>query len=79
MPTLRQFVLSSVVAALACMPLSAQLSPGQIRSLVEAEAVPSIELFREYLGLPNDAHSAEDIHRPLPSLDVARTERRFTP
>jgi acetylornithine deacetylase/succinyl-diaminopimelate desuccinylase-like protein len=78
MPTLRQFVLSSVVAALACMPLSAQLSPGQIRSLVEAEAVPSIELFREYLGLPNDAHFAEDIDRLLRWLDVALTERGFT-
>ncbi len=45
MPTLRRFVLSSVVVTLACVPLSAQLSPGQIRLLVEAEAVPSIDCF----------------------------------
>jgi len=65
MQTLRRFVLGSVVSALGCVPLSAQLGPEQIRSLVEAEAVPSIELFREYLGLPNDAHLG---HRPAHQL-----------
>jgi hypothetical protein len=66
------------VSALGCVPLSAQLGPEQIRSLVEAEAVPSIELFREYLGLPNDAHFPEDIDRLVSWLDAALTDRGFT-
>ena len=78
MPTLRRFLVSAAVTALASGPLSAQLSPGQIRSLVEAGAVPSIELFREYLGLPNDAHFPEDIDRLVAWLDGALTERGFT-
>jgi acetylornithine deacetylase/succinyl-diaminopimelate desuccinylase-like protein len=78
MPTLRRFLVSAAVTVLAGGPLSAQLSPGPIRSLVDAGAVPSIELFREYLGLPNDAHFPEDIDRLVAWLDGALTERGFT-
>ena len=78
MPTLRRFVLSTAAAALASGQLSAQMKPEQIRALVAAEAIPSIELFREYLGLPNDAHFPEDIDRLIDWLDGAFTERGFT-
>ena len=78
MPMFRRFVLGAVAAVLACGQLSAQLSPDQIRSLVAAEAIPSIELFRDYLGLPNDAHVQEDMDRIVDWLDAALTERGFT-
>ena len=36
------------------------LSPDEIRALVERDARESIGLFREFLGLPNDALQAQD-------------------
>jgi acetylornithine deacetylase/succinyl-diaminopimelate desuccinylase-like protein len=59
-------------------PAAAQLSPERIEALVEGEAVPSIALFREYLGLPNDGHFPEDIDRLLHWLEGAFSERGFT-
>jgi acetylornithine deacetylase/succinyl-diaminopimelate desuccinylase-like protein len=55
----------------------AQLSPDEIQALVDADAVPSIEMFREYLGLPNDGHFPEDIDRLLDWLEDAFTDRGF--
>jgi len=58
-------------------PASAQMSPERIEALVTADAVPSLELFREYLGLPNDGHFPEDIDRLLTWLEGAFGERGF--
>jgi acetylornithine deacetylase/succinyl-diaminopimelate desuccinylase-like protein len=57
--------------------LDAQLPPERIRDLVDAEALRSIELFREYLGLPNDGHFPEDIDRLVAWLERAFAGRGF--
>jgi len=75
-----RIVLSMTVGALAwaAQPAEAQMAPERIRALVEADAVPSIELFREYLSLPNDGHFPEDIDRLLVWLEGAFADRGFT-
>lgn len=59
-------------------PAAAQLRPESIRALVESDALESLTLFREYLGLPNDAHFPEDIEGILEWLEGAFSERGFT-
>ncbi len=65
-------------AHITLLPAAAQqLSPEQIRERVRAEAIPSMELYREYLGLPNDGHHPEDIDRLVAWLEVEFRERGF--
>jgi acetylornithine deacetylase/succinyl-diaminopimelate desuccinylase-like protein len=59
-------------------PAGAQIRPEQIHTLVDERAVPSMELFREYLSLPNDGHYPEDIERLLVWLEGAFGTRGFT-
>lgn len=58
-------------------PATAQLAPDRIHEFVEAQAASAFSLYREYLSLPNDAHSAHDIDGLLSWLERAFNERRF--
>lgn len=55
-----------------------QLSVATLDSLTERHARPALELFREYLRLPNDAHHPEDIRRLVDWLRAAFEQRGFT-
>jgi acetylornithine deacetylase/succinyl-diaminopimelate desuccinylase-like protein len=56
----------------------AQVAPDRIRELVAEQAVPSIEMLRDYLRLPNDGHFPDDIDRLLTWLEGEFTARGFT-
>ncbi len=58
---LKTGVATLLLSTLLVVPVQAQLSPEQIQAFVDSGAVPSIEMFREYLGLPNDGHFPEEI------------------
>ena len=72
----------AAVASVAFLPLSApiaaqQLSREEILRLADSQAVPALEMFREYLSIPNDAHYPEDILEIISWMDRAFTSRGF--
>jgi acetylornithine deacetylase/succinyl-diaminopimelate desuccinylase-like protein len=75
---MRSGVTTLLLSFLLAGQVQAQLSPERIQALVDSDAVPAIEMFREYLGLPNDGHFPEDIDRLLTWLERAFTDRGFT-
>jgi acetylornithine deacetylase/succinyl-diaminopimelate desuccinylase-like protein len=52
-------------------------SPAAIRAAVEAQTPAALELYRELLTYPNDAHHPDDIARLLEWLDDAFRDRGF--
>jgi acetylornithine deacetylase/succinyl-diaminopimelate desuccinylase-like protein len=71
----------SIVAALlhvtATAPLAQQLSSSEIRQYGEEQAPHAMELFREYLRIPNDAHFPEDLRGVIDWLTVEFQDRGF--
>jgi acetylornithine deacetylase/succinyl-diaminopimelate desuccinylase-like protein len=55
-----------------------QIPSEQIRTLVALRAMASIEMYREYLGLPNDGHFPDDIDRLVGWLEGAFEARGFS-
>jgi acetylornithine deacetylase/succinyl-diaminopimelate desuccinylase-like protein len=53
------------------------LTREQLASATEAQVLPSIELYRDILSYPNDAHFPEDMRRVIDRLDAAFTKRGF--
>jgi acetylornithine deacetylase/succinyl-diaminopimelate desuccinylase-like protein len=54
-----------------------QLTREQLEAATEAQVVPALELYRDILSLPNDAHFPEDMRRVINRLDEAFMERGF--
>ena len=67
---------------LATTPLIAsaenQLTPEQIRTEVERIKIPALDMFKEYLALPNDGHMPDDIGHLTAWVDDAFKMRGFT-
>jgi len=57
---------------------AAALSPGDIRALTEAHTERALALYREFLGLPNDANHPHDILRLVDWLEGRFGELGFT-
>ncbi len=57
--------------------LAQDLTVSEIDRRAQAGALASVDLFREYLSLPNDAHHADDIRRLTDWLDDAFQDRGF--
>jgi acetylornithine deacetylase/succinyl-diaminopimelate desuccinylase-like protein len=75
----RLLVLAGLTSAVltAPEPAAAQLQPDRIRSMVERRAPQALELFREYLALPNDAHYPQRMEPLMDWVDGAFAGRRF--
>jgi acetylornithine deacetylase/succinyl-diaminopimelate desuccinylase-like protein len=74
----RLLLLSAALGLLAAPAAQAQrLSPQQIREAAEAQTPAAFALYRDLLGLPNDAHFPEDILRLLSWLEGAFEQRGF--
>ena len=65
------FLLASLAAA------SEPLSVERIRALTEESYAPALELYRDFLSLPNDANHPEDIARLVDWMEEAFAERGF--
>jgi acetylornithine deacetylase/succinyl-diaminopimelate desuccinylase-like protein len=76
MPMLRAAI-AAVLLAAAVAPAPAQTSPAAIRAAVEARTPAALELYRELLTYPNDAHHPDDIAVLLEWLDAAFRDRGF--
>ena len=79
-PCLYGFLLASawtMPGAVDPLPLSAQLPPDEIRAMVDREAVSSLEQFREYLSLPNDANYPGEMERMVQWVEGALVQRGF--
>lgn len=77
---IRPLIVSAVVAGVSPVPtpaLAQRLSPEEVTGLVEAHVDDAFALYRELLGLPNDAHDAAAIARLYDWLDTAFRERGF--
>lgn len=74
-------VVSAGVAVLAVVSsgvaVGQQLDRATIAARAEAQAPRALELFRQYLSIPNDAHHPEEIRTLLLWLDHAFRERGF--
>ena len=57
---------------------AAGLEPDRIREAVDGERTAAIELYREFLELPNDARNPEDIDALVAWLEGAFGDRGFT-
>jgi hypothetical protein len=73
--------LALTVAALlhltAAPSLAQQLTSAEIKQYGKAEAPRVLELFREYLRIPNDAHFPDDLRGIIDWLTVQFQERGF--
>ncbi len=67
----------AIVPAVSGAATAQQLSPERIAELTEAHASAAFELYRELLGLPNDATYPDDIARLTGWLEAAFTARGF--
>ena len=54
-----------------------QLTREQLEAATEAQVLPAIELYRDVLSYPNDAHFPADMRRVIERLDAAFTSRGF--
>jgi acetylornithine deacetylase/succinyl-diaminopimelate desuccinylase-like protein len=54
-----------------------QLTREQLEAATEAQVLPALELYRDILSFPNDAHFPEDMRRVIDRLDAAFTKRGF--
>jgi acetylornithine deacetylase/succinyl-diaminopimelate desuccinylase-like protein len=63
---------------LACSAAAASLSPAQIRELAAAHSDDALQLYREFLSLPNDANHPDDILRMVEWMEVTFSHRGFT-
>ena len=61
----------------AAVAVDRRVSADAIRAAVEANRINAVELYREFLSLPNDAHHADDIGRLVSWMDEAFTARGF--
>jgi acetylornithine deacetylase/succinyl-diaminopimelate desuccinylase-like protein len=75
-------LLALTVAALlhltATASLAQQLTSAEIEQYGEAEAPQAVELFREYLRIPNDAHFPDDLRKVIDWLTTRFQERGFS-
>ncbi len=69
----------ALLAATLCAwtPVRAQVAPDRIRSLVQDRSIEAIEVFREYLTLPNDAHQPERMDDVMAWVERAFLGREF--
>lgn len=58
--------------------MAESLDPARIRNAVDKHRGASIELFREFLSLPNDARNAEDIERLIVWMEREFGDRGFS-
>jgi acetylornithine deacetylase/succinyl-diaminopimelate desuccinylase-like protein len=54
-----------------------QLTREQLEAATEAQVLPALELYRDILSYPNDAHFPEDMRRVIDRLEAALMERGF--
>ncbi|MEQ8331553.1 MAG: M20/M25/M40 family metallo-hydrolase [Longimicrobiales bacterium] len=76
-PGLVALAVLGLTAPAAAPAAAQQMPPDRIRALVETREVAALEMFREYLSLPNDGHMPDDIERLLVWLEGAFGERGF--
>lgn len=68
----------AVLAIVSCgVALAQQLDRATIAASAEGQAPRALELFRQYLSIPNDAHHPEEIRRLFVWLDHAFRKRGF--
>ncbi|UCF39563.1 MAG: M20/M25/M40 family metallo-hydrolase [Gemmatimonadota bacterium] len=75
----RTLTVTSAALLLACVtPLVAQQLPSaEIERHANAQAPQAVELFREYLRIPNDAHFPDDLRPVIDWLTVELQQRGF--
>ncbi len=78
MSRLFRLMLAVIVVALPVPVLSDPPPVNELRDAVDANVGPAIELYREFLSLPNDAMYPDDIERLLSWMEGAFGERAFT-
>ncbi len=49
-----------------------------LKALTERHLRPSLEVFREFLGIPNDGHSAEHVEQNMQWMETALSQRGFS-
>ena len=49
-----------------------------LKALTERHLRPSLDVFREFLGIPNNGHSAEHVEQNMRWMEKALAQRRFT-
>lgn len=54
-----------------------QLTREQLEAATEAQVLPAVELYRDILSFPNDAHFPEDMRRVIDRLNAAFRDRGF--
>ena len=60
------------------LPLAQPVAPERIEKLAEGQLDQALQLYRQLLSLPNDAHYPQDIRRLVEWLEAAFEERKFT-
>jgi acetylornithine deacetylase/succinyl-diaminopimelate desuccinylase-like protein len=74
----RTWIAVGMLCTLGWAVAQAQLPAPTIRRLAEARVPDALAMFRDYLALPNDAHSPDDIARLTTWLEQAFVARGFT-